>query len=86
MQALYPLEDFETDAWEAAMDGEELLHYLVDEAPTTILYLILDRTNTAPDWLDIDPNESAHLVSRLIKIWIEDQQERFQENAVEDAR
>ena len=86
MQALYPLESFEPQAWSAAIDNNELLHYLVAEAPTTVLYLLLNRTGSTPDWLDVNAPDCEHLISRLIKIWIEDQQERLQENAVEKAR
>ena len=84
--AEHPLEDFHDDAWAAAMENHELLHYLVDEVPMTVLSLILHHTNSAPDWLSTNTDASEHMLIRLIAIWIEDQQERMQANAIEAAR
>ena len=86
MQAIFPIEDFEAYAWKVAIDNHELLHYLVADSPMTVLNVILSRTGTTPDWLNVDSVESERLLGRLIALWIEDQQRLLQEAQIEASR
>lgn len=83
----YPLEDYRDKAWKAALDenGHELVNYLADQDTLAVLTVLLDAAG-AEERTQVLPGVAQVRLLRLINAWLLEHQERFQEEAIEDAR